>query len=148
MAFTDKLLPGPFRTVFGMHRLEDLLLSDFDSLSTIKPHSAFPSCTNEEIDRFTFTLTFFKPQVYDSIPVEVQKSGGPPHSYVRVIRSLIPWLLVTVDSPPFLPSTCWEPAFPIFFTLSVGRYPLLHSFKGQSIGLGFSAQERRYNLWR
>ena len=121
MAFTDKLYPSPFRTVFGIHRLEGLLLSEFGSLSTIKSNYALSYCTIKEVEHFTFTLTLFKPQVSDSFPVEVEKAGGPSHSFGRVITSTIPWLLVAVDFSPSLPSTCREPAFPIFSNVTVGR---------------------------
>ena len=104
MVFTDKLVPSPFRTVFGMHKLE--YLSEFGSLSTVKSHSTLPSGTNKEIGRFTLTLTVFKPQVSYSFPVEVEKAGGPFHSFGRVITSPIPWLLVAVDFSPSLPSNC------------------------------------------
>ena len=106
MAFTDTLLPIPFYAVFGMHRLEDFLLSEFSSLSTIKSHSDLQYYTNTKIDRFTFNLTLFKPQVSDFFPVEVKKAGAPSHSFGRAITSTIPWILVDVVFSPSLPSTC------------------------------------------
>ena len=120
MAFIDKLSPRPFCTVFGIHRLEGLLLSEFGRLSTIKSNYALPYCTIKEIDRFTFTLTFFKPQVTDSFPVEFEKAGGPFHTLVGPSRVTFCglWLLYTSPHPYQAPV---ENLLLPFFILFIGR---------------------------